>query len=170
MPKKSKPVPAAAEEMSCSDGWYVTGYYTCAEAQFHGSPIQIIVTGVGPDQFPSDFLSAVRIEGWGQTRNGWFLGWSGGKWVRGNAPLNAVGKPLQTGTPNSLAVDRSVIPIGTRVMIPSLPAPWNTTVFVADDTGGAIIGKHVDVYCGVGAQAETETSRVTSHAGRVCLG
>ena len=47
----------------------------------------------------------------------------------------------------SLAVDPSVIPMGSRVFIPyykqrHLGTGW----FVAQDTGGAIGGRHVDVY------------------------
>jgi hypothetical protein len=45
----------------------------------------------------------------------------------------------------SIAVDPSVIPMGSRVYIPfyrSISGGW----FRADDTGGAIGGRHVDVY------------------------
>ena len=155
--------------MSCSDGWYVTGYYTCTEEEFTGQPTSVNVSGAGQDSFPSDFLSAVRMEGWGRTRHGWFLGWTG-RWIKGPAPLNALGQPLQSGVRNSLAVDRSVIPLGTIVRVPSLPGEWSATTFVADDTGGGIVGKHVDVYCGVGPEAKAQTFRLTSHDGRVCLG
>ena len=166
--KSRKAKAASVAAMSCSDGWYITGYYTASEDQFHGNPVSVTVKGVGADQFPSDFLSAVRLEGWGLTRHGWYLGWSTSQgWISGPAALNARGQPLQRG---SLAVDRHVVPLGTKVRITNLPAPWNQQAFVADDTGGAINGKHVDVYCGAGPQALAETKRVTTHGGRVCLG
>jgi len=42
-------------------------------------------------------------------------------------------------------VDPSVIPLGSHVYIPAY-APINGGWFEADDTGGAIIGHHIDVY------------------------
>jgi 3D (Asp-Asp-Asp) domain-containing protein len=153
-------------EMSCSDGWFVTGYYTPGEDEFHGPKIDIEVGGHGPDRFPGDFLKHVRIEGWGLTRHGWYLGWDH-KWIKGDSPLNAQGRPLHTG---SLAVDRHLVPLGTGMRIPNLAPPWNTQLFVADDAGGGIEGKHVDVYCGAGSEAHSETLRITASNRRVCLG
>lgn len=59
---------------------------------------------------------------------------AGRKW--GN--LTASGKPTQYGY---IAVDPSVIPLGTEVYIPAL-----NKVFVAMDTGNAIKGRKIDVY------------------------
>ncbi len=159
-------VVAAPANMSCSTGWFVTGYYTPGEDEFDGPSTMITIPGVGQDSFPAKFLKHVRIEGWGLTRHGWFLGFDNG-WVKGNAPLNARGGPLQIG---SLAVDRDVIAMGSRVRIPTLVAPWDTQEFIADDTGGGIIGKHVDVYCGAGEAAHDETLRITADNMQVCLG
>jgi len=153
-------------QMSCFDGWFVTGYYTPSESEFHGPNVDIDVQGYGSDQFPADFLKRVRIEGWGLTRHGWYLGWDR-RWIKGDAPLNARGQPLKIG---SLAVDRQVIPLGSHVRIPTLVSPWNAQLFVADDTGGAINGKHVDVYCGVGIKAHAETLQITADNQRVCIG
>ncbi|MDX6698822.1 MAG: hypothetical protein QOE65_2219 [Solirubrobacteraceae bacterium] len=77
---------------------------------------------------------------------GWFNG-VGRKWV----PLPGVrfdsGPSLDLTYYASVAVDPRVIPLGSRVYIPyyakrKLGTGW----FVAEDTGGAIGGKHVDVY------------------------
>jgi 3D (Asp-Asp-Asp) domain-containing protein len=79
---------------------------------------------------------------------GWFSG-AGLRWV----PLPGVsfnsGPSLDLTYYASLAVDPNVIPIGSRVFIPYYqkqnlgPNPgW----FVAQDTGGAIGGRHIDVY------------------------
>jgi 3D (Asp-Asp-Asp) domain-containing protein len=86
--------------------------------------------------------------------------------MKNDAPLNAQGERLQMG---SLAVDPSVIPLRSRVQIPDLVPPWDKQVFVADDTGGAIKGKHVDVYCGAGAKARKNAERITASNRRVCL-
>lgn len=52
--------------------------------------------------------------------------------------LTKSGEPVRYGV---VAVDTSVIPLGTEIYIPSL-----NKVFVALDTGGAIKGKIIDVY------------------------
>lgn len=77
---------------------------------------------------------------------GWFSG-AGLRWV----PLPGVsfnnGPSLDLTYYASLAVDPNVIPIGSRVYVPwyaqrKLGNGW----FVAQDTGGAIGGRHIDVY------------------------
>jgi 3D (Asp-Asp-Asp) domain-containing protein len=77
---------------------------------------------------------------------GWFNG-AGRKWV----PLPGVsfdtGPSLDLDYYASLAVDPRVIPLGSRVYVPyyakrKLGTGW----FVAQDTGGAIGGRHIDVY------------------------
>src|SRR5262249_5676813 len=95
--------------MVCSDGWEVTGYYTPVETDFSGTSEEIEVQGHGRERFPRDFLKDVRMEGWGQTRLRWFLGYSGARYQKADAPLNARGQPLRVG---SLAVDRHEIPFG----------------------------------------------------------
>jgi 3D (Asp-Asp-Asp) domain-containing protein len=46
---------------------------------------------------------------------------------------------------HSIATDPSVIPYGTRVYVAALAATPAKGCFVADDTGGAILQKHIDV-------------------------
>lgn len=149
--------------MGSTDGWRITGYYLPASGDFHGR-IETIQIHRQKISLPSHFLSKVKMEGWGLITGGNYLGWSNHQWVLNNDPLNAVGTALHIG---SLAVDPTVIPLGTNVTIPSAPPPWNTRMFVADDTGGAIKGRHVDIYCGAGRVAEVETNRVTSNNGTV---
>ena len=153
--------------MTCTNGWQVTGYYTPVEADFSGSPETIRVLGQGSLTFPSDFLKAVRMEGWGRTRSSWFLGFDRGQYVSATSAESALAQPLRIG---SLAVDKREIPFGTTVRITGLPAPWNNQVFVADDFGSMINSKHVDVYCGEGASAHAETLRITADNLRLCQG
>lgn len=54
------------------------------------------------------------------------------------------GKPVQPW--HTIAVDPNVIPLGSLVYIPYFADKPNKGVFVAEDTGSAIIGRHVDVY------------------------
>jgi 3D (Asp-Asp-Asp) domain-containing protein len=153
------------ERGSCSEGWYVTGYFTPVETEFSGPERSISIPGHGTESFKGSFLSKVRIEGWGRTRFGWCVGRYGGSWHKSDEPQDAGGHPLREG---SLARDPDLIPAGSEVTIPSLPEPWNTTVFTPNDTGGAITGYHVDLYCGEGSQAEQMTFRITGHGNRLC--
>jgi 3D (Asp-Asp-Asp) domain-containing protein len=75
-------------------------------------------------------------------------GWSNGRGVR-LLPYGGVafagGPSLPLRYYHSIAVDPRLIPLGSRVYIPAyrhLGGGW----FVAQDTGGAITGRHVDVY------------------------
>jgi 3D (Asp-Asp-Asp) domain-containing protein len=47
--------------------------------------------------------------------------------------------------PGSVAVDPSVIPLGTRIVV------GGAGTFVADDTGGAIVGHRLDIWEGTAA-------------------
>ena len=75
-------------------------------------------------------------------------GWSNGvgHWQRdyGGATF-ASGPSLPLRYYHSVAVDPHLIPEGSRIYIPSYRSV-NGGWFVAQDTGGAIIGRHIDVY------------------------
>jgi 3D (Asp-Asp-Asp) domain-containing protein len=77
-----------------------------------------------------------------------FGGWSNGTghWVGdyGGATF-ASGPSLPLRYYHSLAVDPKLIPHGSRIYIPAYRG-INGGWFVAQDTGGAIIGRHLDVY------------------------
>jgi 3D (Asp-Asp-Asp) domain-containing protein len=76
-------------------------------------------------------------------------GWSSGR-GRTYVPLLGVtfapGAALPLSFYQSIAVDPSVIPLGSRVYIPAYKNDGHGGWFVAQDTGGAINGTHVDVY------------------------
>jgi hypothetical protein len=46
----------------------------------------------------------------------------------------------------SLAVDPKVIPLGSRVYVPAYRHDGHGGWFIAQDTGGAVSGRHIDVY------------------------
>jgi 3D (Asp-Asp-Asp) domain-containing protein len=76
-------------------------------------------------------------------------GWSnrpGVKYVPLRGVTFAVGASLPLKYYQSIAVDPNVIPLGSRVYIPAYRDDGHDGWFVAQDTGGAIIGRHVDVY------------------------
>lgn len=76
-------------------------------------------------------------------------GWSAGRGVK-YVPLHGVtfapGASLPLHFYRSIAVDPNVIPTGSRVYIPAYRNDGHGGWFVAQDTGGAINGHHVDVY------------------------
>ena len=154
----------ATSAKPCTEGWFVTGYYTAAETEFAGRSVEIQLEGQRY-AFASEFLHKVKTDGWGQTRERWFLGWNNG-WRRGTAPLSIRGRPLAIG---SAAVDQRLVPLGTALQIPDLPPPWNSRIFTADDSGGGIRGKRIDIYCGCGPEKRAETLRLTGHNHRVCF-
>lgn len=60
----------------------------------------------------------------------------------GYGGMSATGIPLQKGV---IAVDPSVIPLGSRVYIEAVDGSWSYGYAVAADTGGAIKGNRVDL-------------------------
>jgi len=76
---------------------------------------------------------------------GWYRG-SGRRYVSLPGVTFAPGASLPLHFYQSIAVDPSVIPLGSRVYIPAYAHDGHGGWFVAQDTGGAINGRHVDVY------------------------
>lgn len=82
-----------------------------------------------------------------------------------NGPFGSMGSLL---TPlSSIAVDRSLVPLGAALaMSVGLPTPTSggpsrlSGLMLAQDTGGAIKGNHVDLFCGSGAYAEFVSGRM----------
>jgi hypothetical protein len=94
-------------QWSCSNGWYITGYYVPREDEMPGDAEDIYVERVGNLSFSEEFLNQTQLEGWGVTRFGWALGYHSGGWHRSDAgALNAAGNPLKIG---EIAIDRTVI-------------------------------------------------------------
>jgi 3D (Asp-Asp-Asp) domain-containing protein len=152
---------------TCSEGWYITGYYVPREDELAGDNEEINVERVGNVTFSQEFLNETRTEGWGITRYGWALGYYSGGWHRSDrGPLDASGNLLAEGM---IAIDRSLIPPGADVQISTLPSPWSSKTFRATDVGVGIVGQHVDVFTGMGRTAEQETFRITSNNNRVCF-
>ncbi len=149
----------------CSDEWYITGYFTPVEDDHSGDILKVIIDDK-EHTFKKDFVDAVRIEGWGRTQSGEYLGWYDESYHLSDIPLDGNGHELKIST---IAVDKSLIQYGNKVTIPSLPHPWNKQVFNAEDEGPSIIGEHIDVYTGEGKQAELETFRITGNDNTVCI-
>ncbi len=76
---------------------------------------------------------------------GWYAG-RGRRYVPLPGVTFAPGGSLPLHFYRSIAVDPRVIPLGSRVYIPAYRHDGYGGWFIAQDTGGAIIGDHVDVY------------------------
>jgi len=150
---------------SCTSDWYITGYFQPIESDYSGELVEISVNEV-KQFYLADFLEVVKIEGWGRTNAGNYLGWYHDSYHIGDTSLDALGNDLVVGM---IAVDTSLIEHGSELIIPTLPAPWDNMVFSASDVGPSIIGKHIDVFTGEGINAENETFRITGTENEVCL-
>jgi hypothetical protein len=147
--------PAAG--LRCSEGWRITGYFTPVETDYTSLETTTVeVDRVGSVTFNAEFLRIVFNEdkgfgeGWGKTRFGWYIGNYGGRWHKSPAPLDAHDAPLR---PNSVAVDPALIPASGIVRIPGLPPPFGDMLFISNDVGVTVHGKHVDIYTGEGLDA-----------------
>lgn len=149
---------------SCTDGWYVTGYFVPVEGDYSDEFITISIDETQRD-FRKDFVNALKTEGWGKTLSGDYLGWYGNSFHINDVALDQNGQSLVTGM---IAVDNTLIDRGTKLIISTLPEPWNEIIFLSADEGPSITGKHIDMFTGEGKLAENETFRITSENNKVC--
>ncbi len=149
----------------CSDGWYITGYFTPHEEDFSGNLIEV-ETDAGNREFKEDFLETVQLEGWGKTLVGDYVGYYGGSWHINDKDLDAQGNELIEGT---VAADPTLLDPGIELTIPTLPSPYNEQTYSVTDTGSSIIGKHIDVFTGEGKEAELETYEITGEDNTICI-
>ncbi|KAF6248001.1 hypothetical protein C6990_00720 [Nitrosopumilus sp. b3] len=150
--------------VSCTDGWYVTGYFVPVEKDYSD---EFIIINIGETQreFRQDFVDAIKIEGWGKTLSGDYLGWYDNSFHINETALDQNGQPLVAGM---IAVDNTIIDRETELIISTLPEPWNEIILISADEGPAIKGKHIDLFTGEGKLAENETFRVTGYDNKVC--
>jgi len=150
----------------CSPDWKITGYYSPIETDF---PVvknrSVMVQDLGTVNFNQAFVAEVKLNGWGRTRYGWYLGYYGNKWHQSNTPLDAQGKHLQLG---AVAIDRNFLKMGNKIVIPQVNDIVGVSWFVARDTGSAIKKKHIDVYTGEGKLARKTSWKVTGR-NQVCI-
>lgn len=144
----------------CSDNWKVTGFYTPVESDYKGSETTLHVRGQGLIRLKKSFIRTVKIEGWGKTRYGWYLGYYSNAWHSSNSSMNARGAPLRVGM---AAVDPDTISLGRQFSIPELTGHFDTKYLTASDVGSAVKRKHIDVYTGEGHSAKKLTYSVTGN-------
>jgi 3D (Asp-Asp-Asp) domain-containing protein len=133
------------------------------------------VTSDGASTSPSDGWSAGspywRAGGYWRNRSravtfplgtgGWSNG-RGSKYVPLPAVTFAAGESLPLRYYQSIAVDPGVIPLGSRVYVPAYRNDGHGGWFIAQDTGGAINGHHIDVFRSPPASAADSGQYLTS--------
>ncbi len=149
---------------SCSNEWYITGYHTPVEEDYSGDFIPITINEISRE-FRQDFVEKVMVNGWGRTLAGDYLGYYSNSFHLNDNALDSEGNVLVVGI---IAVDPTIIEPNSNLIIPTLPDPWNEVIFQSSDEGASIIGKHIDVFTGEGAEAAQETYRITGNDNRVC--
>ena len=107
-------------------------------------------------KFRAEFVKKLRMEGTGRTVEGRTINWVGeGRCELVKTPWGLGAKDQSLEPFRSIAVDPKVIPLGTKILIPQavgarLPdGSLHDGVFVAADTGSAIKGQHIDLFCGL---------------------
>ncbi|MBU2862987.1 hypothetical protein KO489_03935 [Reinekea forsetii] len=150
---------------ACSSNWKITGYYTPVEKEYSGETTTITVTSLGPLSFNQSFLEDVKMEGWGKTHYGWYLGYYGQRWHKSLAPLDAFGQALEIGT---AATDPKYISSGRQFYVRQKTKVLQEQHFRASDVGQKIRNKHVDIYTGEGNLAKIQTWDLTGE-GTICL-
>ena len=150
----------------CSPDWKITGYYSPIEIEFpQGKNQRILIKEFGHLYFNEAFVKEVKMEGWGRTRFGWYLGYFSNAFHKSKNPLNAKGQHLQLG---AVAIDTQYLKMGNKITIPQVNDVIGVNWFVASDTGSAIKKKHIDVYTGEGKMAKATSWQVTGKK-QVCI-
>ncbi len=150
----------------CTPDWKITGYYSPIESDFPTiKDKSVVIESLGAVNFNQAFVAEVKLNGWGRTRYGWYLGYYGNKWHQSDTPLDAQGQHLQLG---AVAIDRNFLKMGNRIVIPQVNDIVGVSTFVARDTGSAIKKKHIDVYTGEGKLARKTSWKVTGR-NQVCI-
>jgi len=155
---------SAMTPLGCTDNWKITGYYTPVETDFSGQEQQIQLVDARDYTFKADFISAVKIEGWGKTTGGWYLGYYSNNWHKSHFPKDANGHALKIG---KVAADPAYLASGVTIHIDNMLDTLGRGQFKVADVGSSVKGRHIDVYTGEGEQARKASWAVTgSH--RVC--
>lgn len=150
--------------LGCSDNWKITGYYTPVESDFKGRSKNIQIMDADSYSFKEDFLAEVKIEGWGKTIDGWYLGYYGNNWHQSEFPKDARGHELYLG---KVAADVNYLAPGNRIHIDNMSKILGQSQFKVADVGSAIKGRHIDVYVGEGESAKKKTWAITG-THRIC--
>ena len=134
--------------MPCPSGWRdvgefrLTAYVLAQERDFPVEPRVQDPCGLEGDYSrPFLFGNGVRMQGSGVTSSGELIHWKGRDCFEIlDCPRTALGRCARAG--RTIAVDPKVIGLGSEVLVEDIGYR------IAEDTGGAIRGQHIDIYYG----------------------
>ncbi|MBI5368938.1 MAG: hypothetical protein HZA54_18020 [Planctomycetes bacterium] len=133
-------------------------YWTAHEEDFRGAAEAVVLLADGSElgRFPESFARALRLEGSGRLRDGRVVNVAGaaGRFAVVDAAYGMGVQGFHLIPFRSLAVDRAVLPIGTRLYLPAtrgVELPDGTRhdgIWYAHDVGSAIKGRRLDLFIG----------------------
>ncbi|MBI3268978.1 MAG: hypothetical protein HYZ53_08145 [Planctomycetes bacterium] len=154
----AEPPAAPASSSLVSLGNFRPSFYWIAhEADFSGPATTAIYDPHGAllGRYPAAFVRSLRLEGTGKLRDGRVLNVAGnGRFTFVDAPYGLGAQGIHLVPFRSVAVDRSVVRLGTRLYVPAargilLPdGSRHDGIFEAHDVGSAIRGRRIDVFIG----------------------
>jgi len=163
----------------------LTFYWIASESSYVGAKDTRIYTKScqAIADVPRKFFDALKLEGTGKLNDGRMLNYAGSCNCARSPCFEVLGAdaPWGKGVQNrslepfrSIAVDKSRIPYGDWVYVEALDglempgdAPWGDFVhdgcLRADDTGSAIVGKHIDFFAAFKSHYQTLVGEIDDH-------
>ncbi len=135
-------------------GSFKVTYYWVADEKDHPGERTETITGL-PDTYTAGFKKALATEGTGRLLDGRIVNSAGGgkyAFTKTRWGLGCKGQPLVPF--KSIATDPGVIPTGSFIHIAAFAGKRmphggvHDGRFVADDVGGSIKGRHIDIFVG----------------------
>jgi 3D (Asp-Asp-Asp) domain-containing protein len=161
---ESERKPAAPKEADLEEigEFKPTFYWVLQEEKFDGERDTPLLDPEGKElgRFPKEFVRQAKIEGTAKLRDGRVVNVVEKGWRVVDAPHGLGAGGFHLIPFRSVAVDRTEIPLGTKLFIKEavgMKLPDGTThdgVFWAHDVGGAIKGKRIDLFTGLGRRQD----------------
>lgn len=146
-------IPAAAQGRQAPEaGEWMAGKFKVTHYTFamesdpkHADSPKVAAPGLDPEEkYKQSFLGTpygIKMQGTGLAENGKYIMYVGdGRYAYGIGGKKGRPEPWKT-----IAVDPAVIPLGSKVVIEGYE---DKGVFLANDTGGGIDGREIDVFVG----------------------
>ena len=156
-PRIQSPKPATIGWLPAryASSFLVTCYVVSLETDFVDTPLAGPVNGLpAARRYHQGFLDDVRLQGSGVALDGSTLHYDGnGRYSIQSCPLTASGACAEDG--QTVAVDPAFVTMGAAIILGNLGQR------LAQDTGGAIVGYHLDEYYGTRRTACLQAGRRT---------
>lgn len=148
----------------CIGNVKIVAFYTPIENDFKTKKKVSITADNITRLYNEKFVDEVKVEGWGKTSFGDYLGYFDGAFHLNSVPIDFMGRPLVIGV---AGVDPSIIPLGLNFTVPQIQSPWDNIVYKTVDIG-SYTGWIFNIYTGEGAEAGKDMNRITRGNWRIC--